>query len=81
MTMTAAQQYWYKLQQQRAAAYSRLVRAANILSKLVPYVAGGGNPTLPPYHDDYCWLINEFGEKFFIDELDKFRLQKEEDMN
>ena len=76
--MTAAQQYWFKLQQQRAAAYARLMKAHAALRKFVPYVAAGGNPADRPDYDEYCWLINEFGEKFFIDELEKFRLTKEE---
>ena len=49
-----------------------------VLRKFVPYVAGGGNPSDRPDYDEYCWLINEFGDKFFLDELDKFRLTKEE---
>lgn len=77
--MTAAQQYWYKLQQQRAIAYARLMKAHAALKKFVPYVAGGGDPSDRPDYDEYCWLINEFGDKFFTDELEKFMLEKEED--
>jgi hypothetical protein len=76
--MTAAQMYWYKLQQQRAAAYARLMKAHAALRKFVPYVAAGGNPSDRPDYDEYCWLINEFGDQFFLDELEKFRLTKEE---
>ena len=55
------------------------MRAHAILRKFVPYVAGGGIPSDNPDYDEYCWLIDEFGEKFFIDELDRFRLEKEEE--
>ena len=74
--MTAQQYYWYKINQQRASAYARLMRAQAIARKLAPYVAGGGDPSHDP---EYCWLIDEFGEKFFTDELEKFMLEKEED--
>lgn len=76
--MTATQIYWWKINQQRQAAYARLMRAQAIARKFVPYVIGGGIPEESPDYDEYCWLINEFGDKFFLDELEKFRLTKEE---
>lgn len=79
--MTAIEQYWYKMNLQRSAAYARFMRAQQVARKFAPYVIAGNDPADSPDYDEYCWLINEFGDKFFLDELDKFRLTKEQDDN
>ena len=78
--MTPQQIYWYKIQQQRQATYARLMHAHAVARKLAIYAIAGGNPsTDPDYKDEYCWLVGEFGEGFFNDELMHLRLTKEEE--
>ena len=64
---------------QRQAAYARLMKAQTIARKFAPYVASGGKPEESPDYDEYCWLIGEFGEGYFMDELERFKMTKEEE--
>lgn len=59
--------------------YARLYRAQAIARKFAMYVAAGGKPEESPDYQEYCWLIDEYGEKFFTDELNKVLFEKEEE--
>lgn len=50
------------------------------LSNIARIIAAGGDPDDSPYSDDYWYLIGEYGEGIFEEEISKMNLVREEDM-
>ena len=49
------------------------------LSNIARLIAAGGDPESSPWRDDYWYLIDEYGESIFEDEINKMNLIREED--
>lgn len=56
------------------------MHAQYIARKLAAYVINGGdiNDLPPDEKDGYRWLVDEFGEKFFTDELNNCLIQEQQ---
>lgn len=77
--MNLQQQHVYQLQQleqqKKYRAYIKLMRCYARIRQIAYYIYAGGSATDPDVKDDYFYLVSEFGEDVFNEELKKIRIE------
>ena len=73
---TAFQKWADDEERQAKYAYARLMSARMNMSNIAKLIAAGGDPDDSPWKDDYHYLIDEYGENVFEDEINNMYLIK-----
>lgn len=75
-------EYIYQQWKQNAVkrAFANMCNTYVRIQTIARYIAAGGDPTTnPDIKDDYFYLVGEYGEGIFQDEINKLKLTKEQE--